>query len=193
MKFIQDFNQFNSISENLKYHLDNKLSILENIFRPYSESFYNLIVESRTIYDKGEFVFSELDNNLFENTDFGRFAEFEGNLVPLDLPIENSDLLSEAKYDGKEVKLNRPMRSSGPKKYKVYVKNPKTGNVMRVDFGDVKGGLTSKINDPEARKNFATRHQCHLKKDRTKPGYWSCNLPRYAKYLGLAGGGNYYW
>ncbi len=193
MKFIQDFNKFNSISENLKYHLDNKLSILENIFRPYSESFYQLITESRTIYDKGESLFSQLDNFLFENTDFGRFGEFEGNLVPLDLPIENTEFTNEAKYASKEVKLNRPMRSSGPKKYKVYVKNPDTGNVMRVDFGDVKGGLTSKINDPEARKNFATRHKCHLKKDRTKPGYWSCNLPRYAKYLGLAGGGNYYW
>lgn len=193
MKFIKDFNQFDSISENLKYHLDNKLSILENIFRPYSESFYQLISEARQIFDKGELRFSNLDNYLFENTDFGKFVEFEGNLVPLDLPIENTEFTNEAKYDSKEVKLNRPMRSSGPKKYKVYVKNPDTGNVMKVDFGDVKGGLTSKLNDPEARKSFAARHKCHLKKDRTKPGYWSCNLPRYAKYLGLVGGGNFYW
>lgn len=193
MKFIQNFSNFESISENLKYHLDNNIPILENIFRPYSNSFYELIKESRELYDNKNIRFSDLDNFLLENTDFGKFEYFEGNLVPLDLPIENIDFLNEAEYKGKNVKLNKPMRSSGPKKYKVYVKNPKTGKIKVVHFGDVKGGLTSKMNDPKARKSFVSRHQCELKKDRTKPGYWSCNLPRYSKYLGLAGGGNFYW
>lgn len=193
MRYLQGFDKFLPISENLKYHLDNNISILENIFRPYSDSFYNLLLEARNLYDNGFCNFSDLDKNLFENTDFGKFVEFEGKIVPLDLPVENIDSIFEAEYDGKKVNLNKPMRSTGPKKYKVYVKNPKTGKVIRVDFGDIKGGLTSKINDPEARRSFVSRHKCDTKKDRTKPGYWSCNLPRYAKYLGLAGGGNFYW
>jgi hypothetical protein len=193
MKYLQQFNNFTPISENLKYHLDNNLSILENVFRPYSDSFYNLLTEARNLYDNGFDNFSDLDKNLFENTDFGKFVQLEGKIVPLDLPIENVESIFEAEYAGKKVKLNKPMRSSGPKKYKVYVKNPKTGKVKVVHFGDIKGGLTSKMNDKEARKSFVARHKCDMKKDRTKPGYWSCNLPRYAKYLGLAGGGNFYW
>ena len=31
------------------------------------------------------------------------------------------------------------------------------------------------------------------KPEKTTPGYWACNLPRYAKSLGLTGGGNFYW
>jgi len=100
--------------------------------------------------------------------------------------------LSEAKYQGKEVKLNKPMRSSGPKKYKVYTKNDK-GNVVVVNFGDAKGGLTAKINNKEARKAFSDRHNCPAKKDKTKAGYWSCRLPRYASLLGLKSSFGGYW
>jgi hypothetical protein len=100
--------------------------------------------------------------------------------------------LTEAEYQGKDVELNKPKRSSGSKKYQVYVKNDK-GNVIKVNFGDEKGGLTAKINDPEARKAFADRHDCKNKKDKTKAGYWSCNLPRYWKALGGSDDMNTYW
>jgi hypothetical protein len=88
------------------------------------------------------------------------------------------------------VQLGKPKRG-GAKKFYVYVKNDK-GNVIKVSFGDT-SGLKAKIDDPEARKNFASRHDCANKKDKTKAGYWSCNLPRYAKQLGLSGGGNFFW
>ena len=100
--------------------------------------------------------------------------------------------VDEAKYKGKEVKLNKPMRSSGPKKYKVYTKNAK-GNVIVVNFGDAKGGLTAKINNAKARKAFSDRHNCPTKKDKTKAGYWSCRLPRYASLLGLKSSFGGYW
>ena len=100
--------------------------------------------------------------------------------------------LDEAKYKGKEVKLNKPMRSTGPKKYKVYTKNAK-GNVVVVNFGDAKGGLTAKINNAKARKAFSDRHNCPTKKDKTKAGYWSCRLPRYASLLGLKSSFGGYW
>jgi len=75
----------------------------------------------------------------------------------------------------------------------VYVKDPKTGNVKKITFGDQKGGLSSKINDRDAAANFASRHNCDTKSDKMKPGYWSCRLPKYAKDLGLKGGGSYFW
>ena len=90
-------------------------------------------------------------------------------------------------YKGKDVQLNKPKRG-GPKKYYVYVKNPKTGNVKKINFGDA-GGLTAKINDPDAVRSFVARHDCKNKNDKTKAGYWACRLPRYGKSLGLKGGG----
>ena len=62
-----------------------------------------------------------------------------------------------------------------------------------INFGDKKGGLTSRINDRDAARNFASRHNCETKTDKTKAGYWACRLPKYAKSLGLKGGGNYFW
>jgi hypothetical protein len=100
--------------------------------------------------------------------------------------------LTEAEYQGREVELNKPKRSSGPKKYQVYVKNDK-GNVIKVNFGDANGGLTTKINNREARKAFADRHDCKNKKDKTKAGWWSCNLPKHRKALGMGDNMNTYW
>jgi hypothetical protein len=110
-----------------------------------------------------------------------KFGLYEGAHVPLEEPMIEAP------------ELNKPKRSGGPSKYVVYVKNPKTGNVMKINFGDAKGGLTSKINDREAARNFASRHNCDTKNDKTKAGYWACRLPKYAKSLGLKGGGDYFW
>jgi hypothetical protein len=191
MKYIKKFND-QLISEHLQYHIDNDMSVTENIFRYGSESYFKLLKESRELYDNGIIELSGHDKELFEGSDIGRFEMFEGELVPLDLPLEIIEEINEAEYKGREVKLNYPTRSSGPKKYKVYVKNPKTGKVKIVHFGDVSGGLSAKVSDPKARKAFASRHQCHLKKDKTKPGYWAC---RANKYGHLWGGKTYpgYW
>ena len=100
------------------------------------------------------------------------------------------DYIPEAEYRGKKVQLNKPKRG-GSKKFYVYVKNPKTGNVKKVSFGDT--GLSVKIKKKGARASFAARHKCAQKKDKTKAGYWSCNIGRYWKSLG--GGSNFsgYW
>ena len=179
MKHIRNFNNFSVISEKLKYHLDNNKPIVENLFRPGSSSFFGLIKEARSHFDKGEVVLNGVDKILFEQTEIGNFDYFDGELVPLDLPMEVEEELNEAEYHGKEVELNHPMRSSGPKKYKVYVKNPKTGKVKKISFGDVKGGLTAKVSDPKARKSFAARHKCSTKKDKTTAGYWACRINKY--------------
>jgi hypothetical protein len=191
MKYIKRFGE-SVISENLQYHLDNNISITENIFRYGSDSYFKLLKESRELYDSGKIQLYGHDQELFESSDIGRFEMFEDKLVPLDLPLEIIEEINEAEYKGREVKLNHPTRSSGPKKYKVYVKNPKTGKVKVVHFGDVSGGLSAKVSDPKARKSFAARHQCHLKKDKTKPGYWACRLNKFGH---LFGGKTYpgYW
>ena len=75
----------------------------------------------------------------------------------------------------KDPPLNKPMRNSGGgKKYKVYVRDPKSGNVRTITYGDAKGGLKGGWNSAAARKSFAARHNCEQKKDKTKAGYWAC-------------------
>jgi hypothetical protein len=80
--------------------------------------------------------------------------------------------LNEAEYKGKEVTLGKPSHGD-VKKFKVYVKNSK-GNVIKVNFGDP--NMEIKRDNPERRKSFRARHKCSEKKDRTKPGYWSCKM-----------------
>jgi len=119
-----------------------------------------------------------------------RFAEkefgvYEGVTYPLETPLIEAP------------ELNKPKRSGpdDPKKFVVYVKDPSTGNVKKINFGNEKDfvGGNAKINNRDRAKAFSDRHNCPAKKDKLSPGYWSCNLPRYAKELGLKGGGNYFW
>lgn len=193
MRHVQLFESYTLVSENLKYHVENNIPFLDNIFRPHSEAYLSLIREARSLWESGKIQVHELDQDLFDSTDFGLFEEFEGRLVPLDLPMEDFDGINEAEYHGKKVSLNRPMRSSGPKKYKVYVKNPKTGRVKVVNFGDVKGGLTQKTRNPKAKRSFAARHQCSKKKDKTTAGYWSCRLNRFSNLVGKGVSKSGYW
>ena len=99
--------------------------------------------------------------------------------------------IQEADYHGKDVSLNKPKRG-GSKKFVVYVKDPKTKKVKKVQFGGTTG-LNVKIDEPGARSSFAARHQCSTKKDKTKPGYWSCNIGRYWKSLGGSSNFSGYW
>ena len=94
------------------------------------------------------------------------------------------------KKEKKDPPLNKPKRG-GSKAYYVYVRDPKTKKIKKVSFGS--GGLRAKIKNKEARNAFAARHNCKNKKDRTKAGYWSCNLPRYADQLGLGSKMNTFW
>ena len=178
------------ISENLKYHLENDIQITENVFRHGSESYFNLITEVRNLFETEEIELNGVDRELYENTDIGIWDEYNGEVVPLDLPMEEINFLTEAEYQGKDVKLNYPMRG-GSKKYYVYVKSPKSGNVKKISFGDTTG-LSAKVSNPDARRRFASRHRCKDKKDKTTAGYWACRVNRYGH---LWGGKTYpgYW
>ena len=88
--------------------------------------------------------------------------------------------LGEAEYRGRKVSLGKPFRPpSGPKKFSVYVKNPK-GNVVKVNFGHKgEGGKkTMKIKKSNAarRRSFRARHRCDTPGPRTSARYWSCRF-----------------
>ena len=177
------------LSENLQYHVHNKLPLTENTFRYGSRSFLNLWQEARYLYLREIINVSETDQEILTETNLGEYGIFEGKKVPLDLPME--ELLNEAKKKKKkDPPIGKPKRG-GSKAYYVYVRDPKTKKIKKVSFGS--GGLKAKINNPKARQAFAARHKCAQKKDKTKAGYWSCRLPRYAKLLGLKSSFSGFW
>ena len=98
-----------------------------------------------------------------------------------DAACDCSEMISEAKYRGRKVKLNKPTRGD-VKKFKVYVKDPKTGNIKKVNFGHggssakKKGEKTMRIrkSNKKARKSFRARHNCKSPGPKTKARYWSC-------------------
>jgi hypothetical protein len=252
------------ISENLRYHVDNKIPVTENIFRAGSKSHVSLILETRILHELGVIKLSGKDKWLFENTDLGKYDEFEGKMVPLDLPLLEEDerprdihdetslfnnlfvwagdkpfygvingnalmhafrkdpssvvnimvstkggqnippafykslqyyaqkygkTLNESDDKKKTPPIGKPKRG-GSKKFYVYVRDK--GKIKKISFGDTTG-LSAKINNPEARRAFAARHDCKNKKDRTKASYWSCRLPRYSKLLGLKSSFSGFW
>ena len=181
------------ISEGLRYHIENGISLQENVFRIGSKKYLQLFAEARMLNEWGNISLDENSKFLIENTDIGKFVILEGKKVPLDLPILNEwDLEESKKKKKKDPPIGKPMRSSsGGKAYKVYVRDPKTKNIKTIRFGS--GGLKAKIRNPKARNAFSKRHDCPNKKDRMKASYWSCNLPRYAPALGLGPKMNTFW
>ena len=165
------------ISEGLKYHLNKKINLSENIFRIYSDSFINLINEVRSLYNRGLIELNEQDKRIVES-DFCKKVLLEsGQVVYLEVPIETQEFISEAEYQGRKVQLGKIMQGD-VKKFKVYVKNDK-GNVVKVNFGF--GGksahgkrMTIKKNNPARRKSFRARHNCDNPGPRWKARYWAC-------------------
>jgi hypothetical protein len=176
------------VSEALQYHIDNGMTLTNNVFRAYSEKYFDLINEVRSLWKEGKISLNEEDT-LMVKSDLGIKVKKGGEYIYLDAPyiseIEtDEDILEEAKHRGKNVKLGKPFRTSGgPKKFAVYVKS-KSGGIKKVSFGDP--NLRVRNKNKGAAKSFRARHKCDQKKDRTTAGYWSCNVGRYAKQLGLS-------
>jgi hypothetical protein len=165
------------ISEGLKYHKEYDLPLVENVFLPFSDEFFSLINETRGLWKKGLVQLCEDDEWLLK-TNIGKTAMFEGDEVWLDIPFLDDSELNEAKYDGKNVKLNSPFKNSGElKKFAVYVKEP-NGDIKLVKFGDPN-------NKPDSKNRFRVRHKCDTKNDKTKAAYWACNISKYRKKLGI--------
>jgi hypothetical protein len=182
------------ISDDLKYHLENNIPLNETIYRIGSEKYFNLIKEVKALYNKGLIKLNENDTFIVNEFD-NQYIMLEGKKIKMNFiyeEVETEDI-NEAEYKGKKVQLGKPKRG-GSKKFYVYVKDPKSGNVKKVSFGAKAGGgnLAVKLRDPKARKAFSDRHNCPSKTDRTTPGYWACRLPRFSKQLNLSGGGTWW-
>ena len=175
------------LTEGLEYHKENNIPLDENIYRFGSANYFKLYNEARKLYKEGKLKPIDELEEFFLSSDIGEIGIYEGEKVLLDFPMP----IKEAEYKGKTVQLNKPKRG-GSKKFYVYVKDG--DKVKKVSFGAKGGGgkLSVKLKDPKARKAFSDRHNCPDKKDRTSAGYWSCALPRYAKQLGLSGGGRFW-
>ena len=182
------------ISDDLKYHLENSIPLNETIYRIGSEKYFNLVKEVKALHSKGLIKLNENDAFIVNEFD-NQYIMLEGKKIKMNFIYEDAEAeaINEAEYQGKKVELGKPKRG-GSKKFYVYVRDPKSGNIKKVSFGAKAGGgnLAVKLRDPKARKAFADRHNCPSKTDRTSPGYWACRLPRYAKSLGLAGGGTWW-
>jgi hypothetical protein len=106
-------------------------------------------------------------NESLEETYHGdEFFEAYGELW-----YNEDEQLDEAEYHGRKVPLGKPMQGD-VKKFKVYVKDPKTDNVKKVNFGDP--NMRIKKSNPARRKSFRARHNCANPGPRTKARYWSC-------------------
>ena len=166
----------------LQYHFDNGIPLRETIYRPGSTAFFEMFELARVLYEQGMISVDWEDAELLE-TDIGDVVKTTKGDIALDIPFEEQ--LNEAEYQGKKVELNKPKRG-GSKKFYVYTRNPKTGNIKKVSWGDTTG-LSVKAHDPARVRSFVARHDCKNAKDKTKASYWACRTPRY-KSLGVKGG-----
>jgi len=150
-----------NISDELQYHIDNKMTLTNNGFKVYSESYFNLVNEVRVLWKQGKIDLNKEDTLMVES-DLGQKVKIGKEYIYLDAPYiyeTEEDILTESKIP------------KNNKKFAVYTKG-KNGGVKKVTFGN------SNLIIKESRK-------CSEKKDRTTAGYWSCNLGKYSKQLGL--------
>lgn len=184
MNHIREFNSFKGgdISENLSYHIQNEISLLESVFRIESDAWLDLVNESRSLFLAGKINLTENEIWLI-NTDAGKRGIYEGEEVLLDIPFEIWDEANEAKYRGRKVKLNKPFRTpSGSRKFAVYTKNDK-GNIVKVVFGQP--GMRVNNDDAKKARSFRKRMRCDNPGPRWRARYWACNVARYRKLLGI--------
>jgi hypothetical protein len=166
------------MTENMQYHIDAKKPLYETTLPYGSKEYLNLWAEARYLYSRGALNLEGIDKEKVTETHLGEYGIYEGQKVPLDLPmIDEDDILNEAEYRGRKVQLGKPMQGD-VKKFKVYVKNDK-GNVVKVNFGfggkSAKGKrMVIKDKNPKRRAAFRARHNCKNPGPRWKARYWSC-------------------
>jgi hypothetical protein len=184
-----------SLEESVLYHLENKISFTENVFRPGSDMFFKMISEAKRLYAEGEYQpKDEWEKDMLESN-IGEITEFEGQQVVLDYPF---DELDEACWDGyKQVGLKKkggrmvpncvkedsdptdgkgigkPWREGGGGA--VYVRDG--GSIRKIRFSQ--SGMKKKYMDPAATRSFVARHRCLTNKDKTSASYWACRWPRF--------------
>ena len=175
------------ISEGLKYHLDRKKPLIENVYRYSSEEYIKLYNECRKLYNTGALLLEGMDRDVIETTDLGEYGTYNSVHVPLDLPLHEKDPLVEATYRGRFVQLERPQKIKDTTKFFVFVRNPRTKRVVKVRFGSALGGwlhLPTEMHNPESRAKMAKKLKCTERFDKMTAVYWTCRLPQFWYWLG---------
>jgi len=138
--------------------------LAKRLFKDPQLDFYSEDVEATDVEEKEDKVEEWFKGQTDVSFNGDEFYEAFGWIE------ENDENVVEAEYQGRTVKLNKPMRGD-VKKFKVYVKNPK-GNVVKVNFGDP--DMRIKKSNPARRRSFRARHNCDNPGPKTKARYWSC-------------------
>ena len=170
-EMVQDYIAENLLGNGLRHHIKEGIPVHQNVYRVGTPCYFNMFRQARNLNKLGLYE-TQNEEELYYllETDLGEWGDFNGERVPLDFPMYEENINEE-----KDPPIGKPMRNTeGGKKYKVFVRNPKAGNVKKITYGDKKGGLEGNWNNAEARKSFAARHNCADKKDRTTAGYWAC-------------------
>ena len=187
-----------TLEEAIEYHVENNVPFTENVFRPGSEMFFEMIGEAKRLYGEGAYTpADEWEKDLLES-DIGEIAEYEGQTVVLDYPIEEGLEECWTGYTQKGMKkkgdkmvpncvpvsedsdptdghgIGKPWRTGGGGA--VYVRTG-SGGVKKVNFSQ--SGMTKKFMDPAATRSFVARHHCLTNKDKTSASYWACRYPRF--------------
>ena len=128
------------LSENLQYHVRNKLPLTENTFRYGSESFLNLWQEARYLYLREIIHVNEDDREILSETDLGNYGMYEGEKVPLDLPMLNEDIDPKTLQNEFEKEFNVRTSLIGGEKLSILIR----GDIYEefddmVDFIESKG------------------------------------------------------
>jgi dephospho-CoA kinase len=159
-----------TVKEAVEYHMENEISFTENVFRPGSEMFFEMIAEAKKLYKEGKYTPADEFELDMLNSDIGEKVIFEGQEVILDYPFEE-ELNEEDKTGGKGI--GKPWREGGGGA--VYVRDG--GSIRKVSFS--KSGMKKRYMDPAATRSFVARHRCLTNKDKTSASYWACRWPRF--------------
>ena len=183
-----------SMSPGILYHVDSKVPLREPIHRYGSSEHISMMAEARRLVREDALSVDAEDGEILQ-TDIGEYGAYEGRKVPLDMPFSAEDDgwepwkqedagLSEAEYQGRKVDLNDPFRAQGGGSHKFFVyTRGENGNVIKLGFGSP--DMSVKAHNPARAKSFLARHNCDTPGPRWKARWWSCNLHRYKKQLGL--------
>ena len=103
------------ISEGLQYHMDKKIQLHESVYRIGSEKHFELIREARALWVRGIINVSEDDQAILE-TNLGHFGMYEGEEVPLDMPMVNEENTFPDSFTVKDTLHYTPEIDGKPKK-----------------------------------------------------------------------------
>ena len=185
-----------TLEEAVQYHLDNNISITENVFRPGSDMFFQMIGEAKKLYAEGKYTPADGYELDMLNSDIGEVAQYEGKTVVLDFPIEEGLEECWSGYTQRGMKkkgdkmvpncvpvneedetggkgIGKPWQEGGGGAVYVRVGD----GVRKISFS--KSGMKKRYMDPAATRSFVARHRCLTNKDKTSASYWACRWPRF--------------